>query len=58
LRQSTPDGAAKSGAVGVESTSTSNLEALAAELAKLSPADRERLAALLLGKPADATGAV
>jgi len=39
-------GGAESGAVSTKL----NLETLAAELAKLSPADRERLAALLLGK--------
>jgi hypothetical protein len=48
LRQSTPDGAAKSGAVGAESTSTSNLESLAAALLALPPADRARLAAMLV----------
>jgi hypothetical protein len=50
LRQSTPDGAAKSGAVGAESTSTGNLESLAAALLALPPADRARLAALLAGQ--------
>jgi hypothetical protein len=49
LRQSTPDGAAKSGAVSAES-STITLESLAAALLSLSPADRAQLAALLTGE--------
>jgi hypothetical protein len=40
LRQATPQGAAQSGAVGAEPASTSNLEALAAALLALPPADR------------------
>jgi hypothetical protein len=50
LRQSAPDSAAKSGAVGAESPWTNNLEALAAALLALPPADRARLAALLTGQ--------
>jgi hypothetical protein len=49
LQQSPQAGAAQSGAVDAESPSTSNLEALAAALLALPPADRARLAAMLLG---------
>jgi hypothetical protein len=48
LRQTPQDGAAESGAVSVD-PSTLTLEALAAALLALPPADRARLAALLLG---------
>jgi hypothetical protein len=51
LRQSTPDSAAKSGAVDAESPSTSDLDALAAALLTLPPEDRAHLAALLIDKP-------
>jgi hypothetical protein len=49
LQQTPHHGAAKSGAVGAASASTSNLEALAAALLALPPAERERLAKLLAG---------
>jgi hypothetical protein len=49
LRQSPQEGAAKSGAVPAEA-STPTVESLAAALLALPPADRARLAALLLGQ--------
>ena len=52
LEKSTPRGAAISGAVAAESRSVPlTVEALAAALLALSPSDRARLAALLIGKP-------
>jgi hypothetical protein len=51
LRQMSQEGAAESGAVGAEPAATNNLDALAAALLSLSPADRARLAALLTGQP-------